>query len=398
MLGEIEFSTMLSDSDARDRLQDLVKTFENREKIKVHLTSLDLNTGSNDVFQSALHRSGPSVSEISPAWLASLVAMNSLKPVPASIRQSIGDEGAFLSGAWQSCFFAGSDEMWAVPWTSGTQLLFFRRDWLAQAGIDEAAAFVTLESLEATLSSLKGNGIERPWVINTHRSSSTLQHMASWVWGYGGDFVSQDGRKLLLTAPSTLKGMAAYYKLHQYMGEAPEQIDDERAASLFWGGKAAVMLDGHWVYSGRTGSADPEFIKNIGIAKMPGVPFVGGSHLAVWKHSRYPEAAWKLVRYLTGQGVTYLFEGPDQMLPARWDTLRSIGVEKDLFMRRCAESIDAGRVFTSKKWGMLLENRLSAPLAAIWRAVLEHPDADIQQILIQNLKPLEQRLQQTLQN
>ncbi len=396
MVNEIEFATMLGETDARDRLLDLLKVFESRERIRVNVITLDLNTGSNDVFQTALHRNGPWVSEISPIWLSSLVGMNALRPVPKNIQQLIGGEPAYLGGLWQSCFVGGSSDQWAVPWTSGTQLIFYRRDLLQAAGVDETTAFKTIESLERTLSALKQYGVARPIVLNTRQSMSTLHRMSSWVWGHGGSFVSEDGQTLLFTSPETVAGMQAFYRLARYMGADAANMDDAAPADLFWRGEAAVVVDGHWVYSGRVKTSDPNLVKNIAFSGLPGVPYIGGSHLAVWQHARNADLAWKLVRFLSNSQITPLFQGPDQMLPARWDIFRSIGMERDAFVRTCAESIDTGRVFTSMRAGMLIENRMAAPLAAIWQEALKNPEADLAEAIHQRIAPVETRLQQTL--
>ena len=96
-------------------------------------------------------------------------------------------------------------------------MIFYWRDILEQAGIDEAGAFQSVEQMDRTLACLQSHGIATPWAVTTRRTSNTLYNISSWVWGAGGDFMSADGKWMLVAEPEVRAGLAQYYRLYRYM-------------------------------------------------------------------------------------------------------------------------------------------------------------------------------------
>lgn len=393
---ELEFSKIYSDPKTLERLDELLQEFARQEGIRVRLAPLDWTKASDQLFQALLNQRGPDLAEVGTFRLSSLVGINALAPVPAWALREIGNEAAYLGGAWRSCFLPGDPQMWSAPWTSGARLIYYRRDWLARAGVDETNAFATPEALEATLAALQNHGLPHPWAINTRRSRSTIHHVTSWVWGAGGDFVSADGRRVIFAEPEALRGLEAYYRLGRYLGLDGKLIDDQLSVDLFWQGQAGSMLDGQWVYTNEKTRAKPEMLEQVGMALPPGVPFVGGTNLVVFKHTRHPEAAWKLVQFLSSAELARQYHVPESILPTRRESFQHFESQDATFLRLCAEAIDRGRVFTSHSLGRVVEARLTDPLAQIWDHLLDNPDADILQTLKNELEPAQRRLQATV--
>lgn len=395
---ELEFSVMFGDSEAFRVLQTLLKTFTSQTRIRVKVTPLEWDRAWDQMLNMAFRGQGADISEISFSWLADLTSMRAALPVPPLVQAELGGAERYLRGSWHSCLLPGDEQLWALPWFSGTHVLYYRQDWLAEAGLDEGAAFASAQALEATLQALQARGVERPWVVSTQGTTSTIHHLTSWVLGAGGDFISPDGKRVLFAEPEALDGMAAYFNLCRYLGPGASELDDARAAQLFWGGQAAVTLEGQWIYAGQKNTCSPVVRPNLGVARVPGVPFVGGSNLMVWKHSRSPEAAWQLARFLTGPAAAALYSLETNLLPTRWDLFEASAMGQDPVYRLFANAVDQGRTWPVLPYGTLIETRLRSVLQRIWRDILAEPHPDARAILEKHLFPLQRRLQLTIES
>src|SRR4030042_4455959 len=160
-------------------LQPLLDQFEAEQRVHVRLRVLNWDTAWADLLKVALYQYGPDVSEIGSTWLSSFVAMDALHPFGSSGPSAAGAPSAFLASSWQSGVMAqrlGEPALpWAIPWWADPRIIYFRRDILAQAGVDPAqAAFDSPDHLAHTLGQLQAAGVPIPWVVPTHQSRMTV--------------------------------------------------------------------------------------------------------------------------------------------------------------------------------------------------------------------------------
>jgi multiple sugar transport system substrate-binding protein len=152
---------------------------------------------------------------------------------------------------------------------------------------------------------------------------------------------------------------------------------------------AGVIISGPWVFceAQRPQSAQEG---SIGVALPPGASFVGGSNMVVWKYTRSPEAAVRLVRFLTRNSAQSRFAQTVGLLPARVETLESDPFSTDPFWQTAVRGMKTGRTFpTIRLWG-LVEDRLTAGFSAVWNDVLDGMDPS--DALARHLVPLARRL------
>jgi multiple sugar transport system substrate-binding protein len=165
----------------------------------------------------AVYRIGPDISQVGSPLVGDLVSMNALRPFTHRELGSMGGMEAYEPAAWTSSRRADFEQVWAIPWTADPRVLFYWRDMLEQAGVDEATAFAGIETMEATLEKLQKNTLATPWVLPTRIPLAALQTASSWVWGAGGEFVSQDGKKTRFCEPEALLGWQHYFDLQRFM-------------------------------------------------------------------------------------------------------------------------------------------------------------------------------------
>ena len=115
-----------------------------------------------ELLQVALYFKGPDVSEIGTTWLGSLMGMEALRPFSPLEVKSLGGAAAFSSASWDSCHEPGETQILAIPWYLDLRLIYYRRDILQKAGVDESTAFLTSENLLDTMQKVESQWICHP--------------------------------------------------------------------------------------------------------------------------------------------------------------------------------------------------------------------------------------------
>lgn len=397
---ELELSIMSRGPQTAQRVQQLLAPFAARHRVQIHLNVLNWDTGWAELVKTALYGHGPDISEIGSTWVGNLMGMNALRPFASAEVAALGGEAAFLRSAWQSGQVGGGSQLWAVPWLADTRVIYYRRDWLARAGLDEKDAFSTATQLEQTLAKLVLTGVAHPWAVPTLPTLNTLHNVVSWVWGAGGDFVSNTGRQVLFHQPAAVAGLCAYYDLHRYLAGPTGRIGPDESNLLFRQGIAGVILSGPWTMNRllNASESDAEVRANFGVALPPGDSFVGGSHLIIWKHTHQARLALELIQYLTSQATqsTYIQMDPE-LLPVRYDALEASPLAQHPGYHLLSTGARFGRSFPSlPRWG-LVEDKLASVLNDIWADLHANAALDLDAHLRRKLDPLAKRLEYTLQ-
>jgi multiple sugar transport system substrate-binding protein len=139
-MEELELSIMARGRDPAGDLQPFLDQFAALYRCRVRVKVLPWETAWADLVKVALYSSGPDVSEVGMNWVGNLVAMDSLRPFHMAELDAVGGASAFLESAWKSGWMMGDKRLWAVPWLADTRVIYYRRDLLERAGVDETTA------------------------------------------------------------------------------------------------------------------------------------------------------------------------------------------------------------------------------------------------------------------
>jgi multiple sugar transport system substrate-binding protein len=273
----MQLEISLNHLDDPKAMRSFLAGFEQANNVKIDLQEYEWAEAWTELMKINLFGRGPVISEIGTTWMSSLTS-NSLRPIKPNAVAALGGAGAFSQEAWKSCIEDDNETVLAIPWLLNTYLIYYRRDLLAKAGVDESSAFQTFENFIHTLGSLLKIGVAMPIALPTSGNSRQVFHMASsFVWQAGGEFITPDGKKVLFTDPRTLAGLKDYYNLHQFITQPGQNLYDEASIPVFVEGKAAVALRRpDLLYQIKHGDWSEEITKNTGVAMLPVVPFVGG--------------------------------------------------------------------------------------------------------------------------
>ena len=390
----IDFSIFDHGPEAVKEMRSVLTRFERECRIHVNLEVIPYECAWARMVQIALYGDGPAVSEIGSSWVSDMVMMNALRPLSEKETAVMGGEESFLPASWQSVRAIrdslNSDAYaWAIPWVSDTRLVYYRKDLFTRAGLMERPAFADDAELVTCLRTLQENWVEIPLVLPTHHSRINLHILAGWIWDSGGKFLSDDGQKVVFDSPEALAGMEKFFRLSRYLHPSARRLNDAQSDEFFRTGRAATAVSGPWLFDHP--DVDPALREQFAVAVPPGVPFVGGFHLVVWKHARQEDVALELMDFLAGKNAPEeLF--PAFSLPARIDILAHSKFTAHPVYRVMGEALRVGRSFrTVWMWGMI-ENRLYEALQLMWEKAFSISEPDFRAALKAHMHQVTERI------
>lgn len=351
----------------------------------------------SELMKILLYKQGPVISQVGSTWMGSLESTDGLRSLLGYEVQTIGGGAAFHPAAWASVQDASKNRVLGIPWFLDSYILYYRRDLLEKAGIDESTAFQSLETLDETLGRLKAAGFELPMAMSQTTSRASIHNLATWVWSRGSDFITPDGKSLLLTEPKTRAAMQAYFSISRHCPPMAQKLSDEQCYNLFFDGKAVITLrNSSLMHSAIQTERFQEHLPNTGLAPMPGVNFIGGSNLVIWKHisPSQERAAIQFLTYLASEDTQYAHHLMTGSLPAQLNALDRMGMET--VYAPVTHAIKNGRSFLKfRLWG-LVEDKLSTALGRIWDMIYAEENPDLEKLITNEMDFLQKRLSLTI--
>jgi len=383
---EIEFTVQGQNAK---RIRPLLDEFEAQSGIHVNVREMLWDQSWGELIRMALYGDGPDVSEIGSTWLGDIAAMNALHAFSADEIAFLGHPHRFLSIAWHRCHLPESGVIQAIPWLVGTRMIYYRRALLSALDIPEETAFQTQEHLERTLMALCKAGVKVPWTVPTGYTHTTFINLCSWVWGAGGHFVSDDGKRVLFNQPAAREGIRRYFSLGRFLAPSVRHLNGLEPDDQFLNdAQTGATMSGLWLFNRIPADARDQ----IGLAMPFGTLFVGGSRLVVWKHSRQREAAIQLIKFLTGvkqQAEHGLQVGLLPAVPEAYD--QPPYSTKRPWTVAIPGLANAHTSPMTRAWG-LMEDRLTTEFAYLWEEVLNDPNLNLEALIARRLEPLARRL------
>lgn len=407
-MTELVLTSVRSGSDWDAYLnQEVIGRFSQQRRVPVKTITYGWDSIRKDLVNIGVYKTGADLSEVGSTWVPSLTSMNALRPFSLPEVARLGGESTFVPAAWQSTTMVGDSQVWAIPFWCDLHVIYYWRDMLEQVGVDEETAFQSPKQMCQTLDALR-EITPTPLAFQTERHE--LVYMAaSWLWQAGADFISPDGKSVLLDRPEAFTGLKGFFDLFRYLWpiqgdlnhQWPIQGDLNSAHAtvreLFFKRKVAAVVSGVWFSSDlwewwMSGKL-PDFVDQLGIASLPGPTFVGGFNLVVWNHSYMERRALDLIAELVSLPVQQELHRRS-VLPARLDALNALSSSQWPFADVFIKSLKTGKSLpTMPSWG-LIEQRLADTFRQIMRGV--QSKADVDAVLSKQIPPLVNRLNSML--
>jgi len=379
-------------------LREVLRSFEKNSTARVSLQRVGWERAWQTLLMDALEGKGPHVSQIGSTWTATMSMLDSLRCFKSEEIALMGGESKFLPAAWESVKLENQSEVWAIPWSIYTFVLYYRRDLLERAELDPEKAFSTPEAMRESFKKLSKHGIV-PWAFPSLHPYADFVHIASsWARANGGDFISADGSKPLFAKPETSAGLINFFELFPFIPPALRGLSVETCTQAFARGETAVLVGGAEVADDLLDSpyATQEMRDNLGVTTLPGVPWIGGDHLVIWKNVRtnaqIEKAALDLLQYLSSKETQVEYFKVENSLPARLDAYPEISFSLASTTETIQRILKIGRPHPSIKLWRRIEAFLNEMLTDIGSAVLRQPAVPASEITERMLSEYEVKL------
>jgi multiple sugar transport system substrate-binding protein len=218
-------------------------------------------------------------------WTPELAAAGWLRPWPAALAEQAGAgriDATLASARWDG-------QLWAAPFTTNTQLLWYRADRVDAPPATWDAMIEQAERIGP------GGDIEAQGA----RYEGLTVLFVSLLASAGGAVLADDGRAPALADRPTRRALGIMRRLARSpaTGPALASAREDQARLAFEAGAAAFMLNYTYVWPSARANA-PEVAAHMGWAPWPAVApgrpshvTIGGINLGVGADSRHPELA-----------------------------------------------------------------------------------------------------------
>jgi multiple sugar transport system substrate-binding protein len=374
----------------------LLDDFKRQYNISVNLDRLPFEEAWPKLVNVALHGGGPNLSQIGSIWTSTLMLMNVLRQFSAAEIEAMGGVDAFFAPTWRNSILSEKLTAWGIPLSAYIYYIVYRRDLLDQAGVYEKTAFVSAEAMLETVEKLSASKIKSPILLPSIQPFGARIHIsASWVWGAQGDFMSADGQDVLLAEPAARKGLSAFYKLYRVLSPTDTNLAYDDCLQRFLAGEAAAICAGIGSQSVISQCKNRSVLENLGVAALPGIPWIGGSNLVIWNETRmFPaqeKAALTLIRFLANIKAQKEYATGQKVIPARIEALAEMEFEPPQLKEVCEKSLRTGRSYHAGPGWMRMLSELRYRFDAITTEVLSDREEDIEKILERHLVPVADR-------
>lgn len=328
-------------------------------------------------FQTAMVSGGPDVVEIGNDQVATWADAEALYDV-SEFAEQWEDRDDLLEGAYANGTF--DDAQYSIPWYSGVRALWYNTDWLDELGHEPPETWDDLlEVSEAIQDEYEVPGFAAP--------TDFVNGIGSFVWSNGGEFATLEGDEWVgqLDSPETTEALEFYANLTMD-GHSPAAcvgVDEvECAHADFANRQVGMFIDGPWAQP-QLEDINADHAEHWATAPVPGADgmapaFGGGSDLAVWGTSEYPEAAFDYVTTLNSKENAESYTEVSSMFPTFEDVLESDTFQEDPILAGAATQATGDlRLFPdTPNWGHV-QWELATIQNAVERMATGTPSEDV---------------------
>ena len=209
----------------------------------------------------------------------------------------------------------------SLPWFLDVRPLFFRRDVLAEAGVDPKTllnwtdfrkALLKIQKADLTIEGMRIAPIGYPG----KHDWNVIHNLAPRVWGAGGDCLDSTGSESRLATKESIAGILFYLNLvrdgfnskknlTKNTNQVSMDFDEGRLAFWFDVTNKTLYLDSPRFLGG---SSKNVTARNYSVMLPPTAPagkdtyyFAGGSNLSVSRFTKHKRSSMALVRYLSSR-------------------------------------------------------------------------------------------------
>lgn len=304
---------------------ELVRGFERENPgIRVRVQQIPWTAAHEKLLTAHVGEVTPDVAQLGNTWVPEFSALGALLPLDSLVAASGSiDASDYFAGIWKTNLVG--DTLFGVPWYVDTRVVFYRTDLLAAAGYDHFPT--SWDEWRDAMKRIRARAGPRQYPIFLPTNEWPQPVVLALQAGSG--LLDEGGRHGAFSEPAFRRAFDFYTGLFRDSLAPP--ITSNQISNVyqeFGAGTFAMLITGPWNI-GEIRRRLPELDGRWATAPMPGpegaqsgVSMAGGSSLVIFRGSAHPEAAWRLVEYLSRPEQQHDFWRLTGDLPARtaaWD-------------------------------------------------------------------------------
>jgi|GEM_PF-3215428 len=338
----------------------------------------------DDIQQIAQNKSSMVISEVGSTWLANLVEQDVLYDFTEEDIARLGGFHAFSK--WNVGVNTARRGVYAIPWLMDSQVMYYWRDMIDDAGVDPTFEFASVNGFEHALEKISQKVIRFPWAVSTLPNPASLHQMASWIWGSDAGIINEKGSHLQILDIKAIQAITRYFSLYRYIPEY-SQTSPTKMTEYFANRQAALMMGGTHTYYDFKRLLPPHQMNRIGVALPPGVPFVGTQVLVMWKHGSDDtrEHALRFLESFLSADIHQQMSEINGLMSTNTDLLNQPMYQQNEMLWTINTAIQIGRSYPALPNWADIELNLINTMGAIWEDILMGKATDIENVVFKHL-------------
>jgi hypothetical protein len=132
-MTELNFLAIADAAEDLNPLHDVLRPFERDDAVQIRIKRIGWDRAWPSLLMDAVEGKGRHVSQIGSTWGATMAMFDALRVFSSDEVNRMGGALHFLPSAWETVKLASRPDVWSIPWTVYTCVLFYRQDLLKSA-------------------------------------------------------------------------------------------------------------------------------------------------------------------------------------------------------------------------------------------------------------------------
>ena len=306
-------------NDTEQEVRGAIDAFQKQNpNIKVDLQRIGWKDARNQFLREAAVGQGPDVAHVAQVWVTEMGDAGATLALDDLIRKDPPPNG-FADFAAQDLAKGKDGHIYGLPWTTDTWAMVYRTDLLKEAGIERLPT--TWEDIrkdsEAVYKKTGKTGFGFPAGSS---ASGAMWFLANFYWwSHGKELIVEkpNGSYAIGLTPADVTESMNYYKKFMDVGDNPrpnlaasDAHDPAIMQALITGNQAMGAMPPNTFKEALKAYEDANPGKPAPFASGPfphpnntKSSMIGGRMLVINANSKYPDAAWKFVKFMASQAV-----------------------------------------------------------------------------------------------